>query len=350
MDDLLMRGIPECVVVQHARQVCPRRQNGFQRPLDRLLQRAPVNFVLHAARESHLLERPVEMPVPVRGVRVANHPDLPRVAATEPELVRQSDELNVFERIESHQLCRNGVDRHLVGGREDHVLHVRDHAARPGPVAGERAVHHREDAAVNFFLDHQKVDQRLVDHRMRPVPLLIQQAAERVFHRAGRRRENMRLDGGQVDDVFADKPLRDHESVGINLVQAQELIGQVPDRIPHVDPFVAFVKMDVFQPVSLDDRQLLVLPLAEVRVDHHGPVVTAVDFSGIVAIPLQRPDHAIQLPRSRRTGRVEKVPTDVDLQRRFPVLRQGFLVARQVHHPVDIGKNGGRTGRQNRYG
>jgi hypothetical protein len=26
------------------------------------------------------------------------------------------------------------------------------------------------------------------------------------------------------------------------------------------------------------------------------------------------------------------------------------LVARQIHQPVDIGENGGRTGRQNRYG
>ena len=90
---------------------------------------------------------------------------------------------------------------------------VRHHAARAGTVAGKRAVHHREDAAVNLLLDHQQIDQRFVDHRMRPVPPLVQQPAERVLHRAGRRREDVRLDRRQVKDVLADEAARDHEAV-----------------------------------------------------------------------------------------------------------------------------------------
>ena len=135
-----------------------------------------------------------------------------------------------------------------------HVLHVRHHAARARAVAGERAVHHREHAAVDLLLDHQQVDQRLVDHRVRPVPLLVEQAAERVLHRAGRGGEHVRLDRRQVDDVLADEPLRDHEPFGIDLVQAEELVGQVADGVADVDPLLALVEVDVAQPVRVGSR------------------------------------------------------------------------------------------------
>ena len=119
----------------------------------------------------------------------------------------------MLERIEAHQPRRHRVDGHLIGARQDHVLHVRDHAARPGTVAGKGPVHHREDAAVNLLLDHQQIDERLVDHRMRPVAPLVQQPAKRVLHRPGRRREDVRLHRRQVDDVLADEAARDHEAV-----------------------------------------------------------------------------------------------------------------------------------------
>ena len=164
--------------------------------------------------------------------------------------------------------------------REDHVLRVRDHAARPGAVAGERAVHHREHAAVDLLLDHQQVHERLVDDRVRPVPVLVQQPAERVLHRAGRRREDVRLHGRQVDDVLADEPPRDHEPVRVDLVQAEELLREVADRVPDRDPLLALVEVDVAQAVRLDDVELLVLALAEVRVDDDGAVVARVDQVG----------------------------------------------------------------------
>ncbi len=111
---------------------------------------------------------------------------------------------------------------------QQHVLDVREHAARAGAVAGEGAVHHREDAAVDLLLDHQQVDQRLVDHRVRPVAVLVEQAAEGVLHRAGGGGEDVRLDRRQVDDVLADEALGDREAVGVDLVQHRNLSARSP--------------------------------------------------------------------------------------------------------------------------
>ena len=157
-----------------------------------------------------------------------------------------------------------------------HVLDVRHHAARARAVAGKRAVHHREDAAMDLLLDHQQVDERLVDDRMRPVAVLVQQAAERVLHRPGRRREDVRLHGRQVDDVLADEALRDHEALRVDLVEAHELLRQVADRLADVDPLLGLVEVDVAQAVRLDDVDLLVLALAEMRVDDDRAVVARV--------------------------------------------------------------------------
>ena len=72
--------------------------------------------------------------------------------------------------------------------------------------------------------------------------------------------------------------------------------------------------------------ELLVLRLAEVRVDHDGAVVAGVDQRRIVAVPLHRRDHAVELPRrGRRTGE-EEVPGDVDLERGVGVLGEDVLV------------------------
>ena len=94
------------------------------------------------------------------------------------------------------------------GGQHD-ILDMGNHAPRTRPVAGKRAVHDREQPAMDLLLDHEQVHQRLVNDRMGPVPVLVQQAAEGVLHRAGGGGEDMGLDGGQVDDVFADEPLRE---------------------------------------------------------------------------------------------------------------------------------------------
>ncbi len=63
----------------------------------------------------------------------------------------------------------------------------------------------------------------------------------------------------------------------VHLVQAEELLRQIADRVADVDPLLAFVEVNVPQPVRLDDVDLLVLALAEVRVDDDGAVVAGVD-------------------------------------------------------------------------
>ena len=108
----------------------------------------------------------------------------------------------------------DGVDGHLVGAGQQHVPGVRQHGARPRPVAGKRAVHHGEDAAMDLPLDDQQVHQRLVDDRMGVVPVLVQQSAERVLHRPGRRGEDVGLHRRKVDDVLPDEALRDQKPFG----------------------------------------------------------------------------------------------------------------------------------------
>ena len=55
---------------------------------------------------------------------------------------------------------------------------------------------------------------------------------------------------------------------------------EVTDGVADVDPLLALVQVDVAQAVGLDDVQLLVFTLAEVRVDDDGAVVTGVDQVG----------------------------------------------------------------------
>ena len=112
-------------------------------------------------------------------------------------------------RIEAHHLRRHRVDRHLVGRRQHHVLHHRIHRPRPRAVAGRRAVHDREQTGVNLLLDREQIDQRLVNPRVRVVPPRVQQPAERVLHRAGRRRVDVALGRRQVDDVLAEEVVGD---------------------------------------------------------------------------------------------------------------------------------------------
>ena len=64
---------------------------------------------------------------------------------------------------------------------------------------------------------------------------------------------------------------------GIDLVQAEELLREVADGVADVDPLLALVEVDVAEAVRLDDVDLLVLALAEVRVDDDGAVVARVD-------------------------------------------------------------------------
>ena len=284
------------------------------------------------------------MPVLVGGVEIADDLDVTRVATPQPEVVRQADELD-GQRVHAHQLGGHRVDGDLVGAGENHVLGVRHHAARARAIAREGAVHHGEDPAMNLLLDHQQVHERLVDDRMRPVPLLVEQPAERILHGAGGGREDVGLHGGQVDDVLADEAARNHEPVGIDLIEAEELLREIADRVLDVDPgLVALVEMDVLQAMRLDHVELLVLAFAEMGVDDHGAVVAGVDQVLAVAVGGHRPDHAVELPRRGRAAGEEEMPGDVDLERRLHVLGQHVLIAREVHQPVVIAEDRARRG------
>ncbi len=179
-----------------------------------------------------------------------------------------------------------------------------------------------------------------------PVAALVEQPAERVLHRARRGGEDVRLDRGQVDDVLPDEPLRDHKPVGVDVIQHEELLRQVAHRVLNRNPLFAFVQVNVTQAVRLDGQELLVLALAQVRVDHDCAVVARVDEVTAVAVGLQRANDALKLPRRGRAAGEEEVPRDIDLQRSIRVLRDHVLVAGQVQEAMVVGEDGARCGAQ----
>ena len=89
---------------------------------------------------------------------VADELDLTRVGDAEAALVRHAEKRDRHG-IETHESRRDGVDRHRVGGRQQQILDPRNHRARSGAVAGDRAVHHREDGGMQLTL-HVREDRR----------------------------------------------------------------------------------------------------------------------------------------------------------------------------------------------
>src|SRR5262245_64824378 len=105
---------------------------------------------------------------------IADDGDISRVATSKATLVRHPDEFD-RERIEAHESCGNGIDSHLVGAGKNHVFHMGNHAAWTWAVAGKRAVHHGKDPPMDLLLDHEQIDESLVDHRMGPMPAFVKQ-------------------------------------------------------------------------------------------------------------------------------------------------------------------------------
>jgi len=79
----------------------------------------------------------------------------------------------------------------------------------------------------------------------------------------------------------------------------------------------------------IHDDLLLVVPLGNVGINHYGVVLCTDQI--LVAIVLQSPDHALQLPGHRGAGRVPGLPGDVDLEDGLHILGQSLLIARQMH-------------------
>ncbi len=192
---------------------------------------------------------------------------------------------------------------------------------------------------MNFLLDHQQIDERLVNDRVRPMPLFVQQSAKRIFHRAGRRRENVRLDRRQVNDVLADESPGNVESARENLVEAEKLFRQIANRVADVNPLFAFVEMNVAQVVRLHDIELFILAFAQMRVDDDGTVMARVNQIRIVAVLFHRADDTFHLPRRRRTAGKEKVPRDIYFQRGVGLLINDLLIAGEIHQPMVISEN-----------
>ena len=136
-----------------------------------------------------------------------------------------------------------------------------------------------------------------------------------------------------MDDVGSDQPFGNPDAFGIDLVQHQHFrFGRV------ANPLLAlFVQMDVAQAVlSHDNLLLFVGHLAAPGADHDRAVVTAVKLLFAIAVLEQRGDDAVELPRRSGTGRIEVVPTDIDLERGLLVLRQKLLIVRQTHQTLVV--------------
>ena len=168
---------------------------------------------------------------------LAHDLDLAHVADTQAALVRDADEVHVRERVEAHQPRAHRVDRHHVVAREHVVLDHGRHRARPGPVAADRPVGHREQARVDLLLDREQVDERRVDVGVGPVPVLAQEAAEGVLHRSGHRGVDVGLHRRQVHDVAADHDLG-HAHLAEDAVQHEQLRARL-------DPHPAAVGREV---------------------------------------------------------------------------------------------------------
>ena len=167
---------------------------------------------------------------------------------------------------------------------------------------------------MDFLLDCQQVHQGLVDDRMGPVAPFVEEAAESVFHGPGRGGKHVGLDGGRWTMFLADQAPRNVKAVGIDLVQTQETVGEIAHRIADVDPFLAFVEVDIPQAVGIDNVDLLVLSLAQPGVDDDRSVVAGRMRS------LRYPSFAMaritpfELPGGRGTAGVEEMPGNIHFQ------------------------------------
>ena len=167
---------------------------------------------------------------------------------------------------------------------------------------------------MDSLLDGEKIDQCFVYDRVRPMPSLIQQTAESVLHCTGSGGKNVSLYRGQVDDVFTQKPLWYVKSIGIDLIQTDEFVGELTDGIPDVHPFLTFVEMDIPEPVGFHNVDLFVLPFTEMGVDDHGAVVAGVEQIRSLSVLPHRPNNSVKLPGRGGTARVEEMPGDVHFQ------------------------------------
>ena len=208
--------------------------------------------------------------IDVRNI-LSHHVDFAHIPAAESTFMGQADELD-RERVEAHHFSGDCVNCNHISAGQDVVLDQRNHAAGAWPVARKGAIHDREDARMNFLLNGQQINQRLVNHAVCPMPFIEEQATERVLHGSSHLCKHVRLHGRQMDDIGAHQPLWNADALGKDFVQGQHL------RLWHVvNPLLTLlVQMNVAQAVFRENLFVLVCDLALVRVHHDSPVVAAV--------------------------------------------------------------------------
>ena len=270
----------------------------------------------------------------MRGIDLARDLDAPRIADSQPLLVRQADVGN-RHRIEPHHLRRNRIDGHLILRGQHHVLHDRIHRPRSGTVPGCRAVHDREQTRVDFLLDREQVHERLVNPRMGVVTACVPQTAERVLHGAGRRRVDVAFRRRQVHDVLAEEEIGNADAFGIDSIQHAHPRGRLI-----TDPFHVLV-LEVVEDghaVFPEDGNVMIeiLPLERIR-DHR--LVLHADLVRVAA-PGERLNRAFELPRRGVRGRKREMPGNVVLEDGRAARCERLRGAPEIHESIDIGKDG----------
>jgi len=100
--------------------------------------------------------------------------------------------------------------------------------------------------------------------------------------------------------------------------------------------------VDIAQAIFLNNGKLLVIALAAFSRDNYGPVVAGIEILTRVTIIKESFYHALELPGRGRTGRIVKMPGDVDFEANLGVFGNVTLVVGQVHQTGIVFKDGGR--------
>ena len=173
---------------------------------------------------------------------------------------------------------------------------------------------------------------------MRVVPPRVQQPAERVLHRAGRRRVDVALGRRQVNDVLAEEVVGNVDAFG-------------EDALQHAHPRLRLVRNPLHVPVlevvedgdlvALEDRNVVIEVFALERVGDDRLVLDA-DLIG-EAVVRERANRALELPRRGVRAGKRKVPRDVVFEDRRLAGRERLVHAAERQQTIDVGEN--RVGR-----
>ena len=188
---------------------------------------------------------------------------------------------------------------------------------------------------MNLLLDREQIDERLVDPRVGVVAPRVQEAPERILHRAGRRRVDVALGRRQMDDVLAEEEIGNVDAFGIDALQHAHRRLRLVGHPRHV--FFDEVVEDR-DAVAFDDRHVVIQILALEGVGDDRLVLNA-DLIGEPA-PRQRLNRPFELPRRRVRRRERKVPRDVVLENRRLAGIEGDGDAREIDEAIDVGKDG----------